>query len=141
MAHLGLRPQSIGMFGKFQTRGRTAEEAQWIIALAKRMEKSCAAAILLEAVPPQVSAAVVQAVSIPVIGCGAGPACDGHVFVTHDAIGLTERMPKFVPRLGDVATPMIESFREYIRLVDTGRYPGPEHCYEMPDAEKEKLRK
>ncbi|MGA2584483.1 MAG: 3-methyl-2-oxobutanoate hydroxymethyltransferase [Tepidisphaeraceae bacterium] len=141
MAHLGLRPQQIGLLGRYQARGRTAEEARWIVDLARRMEKACASAILLEAVPPPVSAAVVEAVSIPVIGCGAGPACDGHVFVTHDGIGLSDRKPKFAPKLGDVATPMINCFSEFVRMVESGKYPAPENCYEMPEAEKEAFRK
>jgi 3-methyl-2-oxobutanoate hydroxymethyltransferase len=136
MAHLGLRPQSVGLLGGYKARGRTAGEAGKIVELAVRMEKSGAAAVLLEAVPPEVSEAVVEAVSLPVIGCGAGPACHGYVFVTHDALGLSERHPKFVPKLGDIATPLTDYFREYVRQVAGGQYPAAEHCYEMPAEEK-----
>src|SRR5438270_525729 len=75
MAHLGLRPQAVGVLGGYKAQGRTVEEAERIVALALRMEASGAAAILLEAVPPEVAEAVVGTVSVPVIGCGAGPAC------------------------------------------------------------------
>ncbi|MGD1275806.1 MAG: 3-methyl-2-oxobutanoate hydroxymethyltransferase [Tepidisphaeraceae bacterium] len=141
MAHLGLRPQSIGLLGGYQARGRTADEAQKIVRLAQRMQRAGAAAILLEAVPPQVSAAVVEAVELPVIGCGAGPACHAQVIVTHDAIGWTAggRVPKFVPQLGDMATPLRECFAQYVRLVSQGVYPAAEHCYEMPEKEKAAL--
>lgn len=130
VAHLGLRPQSIGLIGKYKTQGRTDAEANRIVQLSSRLADAGAAAILLEAVPPEVSSAVVEAVGVPVIGCGAGPACHGYVFVTHDALGLTPHRPRFVPSLGDLATPMIEAFRTYVRLVSSGKYPAAEHNYE-----------
>lgn len=137
MAHVGLRPQAIGLLGGYKTRGRTAMEAEQIVALSARLARSGAASILLEAVPPEVGAAVVEAVSVPVIGCGAGPACHGYVFVTHDALGLTGHRPKFVPKLGDMAAPLLASFREYVRQVGSGQYPAAEHNYEMSAEEKQ----
>ncbi|MDB5291745.1 MAG: panB [Phycisphaerales bacterium] len=136
IAHLGLRPQSVGILGGYRFQGRTADEAGAIVELAMKMRDAGAAGVLLEAVPPEVSQSVVEAVDIPVIGCGAGPACDGHVFVTHDAIGLTPRSPRFVPQLGDIAEPMMKSFSDYVRQVKTRQYPAAGHCYEMPPAEK-----
>jgi 3-methyl-2-oxobutanoate hydroxymethyltransferase len=139
MAHLGLRPQAVGVLGGYRAQGRTAEEARAIVELARRMEQSGAASILLEAVPAEVSAAVVAATSVPVIGCGAGPACHGHVVVTHDLLNLTPRPPKFAPRLGDLATPMTECFREYVRRVTDGSYPAPEHGYAMPAEQRQRF--
>jgi 3-methyl-2-oxobutanoate hydroxymethyltransferase len=136
MAHVGLRPQSIGLLGEFKAQGRTAAEAERIVHSASRLAQAGAAAILLEAVPPDVSAAVVDAVSVPVIGCGAGPACHGFVFVAHDALGLTPRKPKFAPALGDIATPMREAFEKYVQLVESGQYPAAEHNYAKPPYEK-----
>jgi 3-methyl-2-oxobutanoate hydroxymethyltransferase len=132
IAHVGLRPQSIGLLGEFKTQGRTAQDAQRIVNCAERLARAGAAAILLEAVPPDVSVAVVNAVPVPVIGCGAGPACHAYVFVAQDALGLTPRKPKFVPVLGDIATPMLEAFRTYVRMVQNGKYPAAEHNYEKP---------
>ena len=132
IAHVGLRPQSIGLLGEYKAQGRTPVEAERIVESASRLARAGAAAILLEAVPPDVSAAVVEAVSVPVIGCGAGPACHGYVFVAQDALGLTPRKPKFVPVLGDLATPMLEAFRAYVRMVQGGKYPAAEHNYEKP---------
>jgi len=140
MAHLGLRPQAVGVLGGYRAQGRTAVEAGRIVDLARQMEHAGAASILLEAVPAEVAQAVVDATTLPVIGCGAGPACHGHVVVTHDTVRLTPRPPKFAPQLGDVATPMRESFGEYVRRVQDGTYPGPEHAYPMSDAEREKFR-
>jgi 3-methyl-2-oxobutanoate hydroxymethyltransferase len=134
MAHVGLRPQSIGLLGEYKAQGRTPLEAERIVEMSARLAGAGAAAILLEAVPPDVSAAVVDAVSVPVIGCGAGPACHGYVFVTHDALGLSPHRPKFVPTLGDLATPMLDAFRQYVRLVDEGKYPAPENNYARSNA-------
>ena len=139
MAHLGLRPQAVGVLGGYRAQGRTAAEAGQIIDLAVRMQEHGAAAILLEAVPAEVAEAVVAATNVPVIGCGAGPACHGHVVVTHDTLGLTPRPPKFAPGLGDIATPMIDAFKEYVRRVQTGSYPASEHGYTMATEEKARL--
>jgi 3-methyl-2-oxobutanoate hydroxymethyltransferase len=139
VAHLGLRPQSVGLVGGYRYQGRTAAEAREIVSLAVAMQQSGAAAVLLEAVPPEVSQAVVAATSLPVIGCGAGPACHAHVFVTQDGIGLSQHVPRFVPRLGDLASPMVASFSEYVRQVSGGLYPAAEHCYEMPADERVKF--
>ncbi len=136
VAHFGLRPQSVGLLGGYRFQGRTADEAGKIVRLAKRMEKAGAAALLLEAVPADVATAVIEATELPVIGCGAGPACHGHVFVTHDAIGLTPNAPRFVPSLGDLAGPMKAAFGEYVRQVAAGEYPAAEHGYRMDDREK-----
>jgi 3-methyl-2-oxobutanoate hydroxymethyltransferase len=137
IAHLGLRPQTVGLLGGYRYQGRTATEAREIVALALQMQLAGAAALLLEAVPPEVSAAVVEKTAIPVIGCGAGPACHGHVFVTQDAVGLSEHVPRFVPSLGDWAQPMKQSFGQYVQQVREGKYPAAEHCYEMPADERE----
>jgi 3-methyl-2-oxobutanoate hydroxymethyltransferase len=139
MAHVGLRPQSVGLLGGYKFQGRTAAEAENVVALALLMQGSGAAAILLEAVPPEVSQRVVGETHVPVIGCGAGPACHGHVIVTHDAVGLSLRKPKFVPHLNDLAGPMKEAFAEYVRRIQSGEYPAAEHQYEMPADEKKKF--
>jgi 3-methyl-2-oxobutanoate hydroxymethyltransferase len=138
IAHLGLRPQSVGLLGGYKAQGRNAAEAQKIVELAVKMEKSGAAGILLEAVPPEVSEAVVSASGIPVIGCGAGPACHAHVFVAHDGVGWTDagNRPRFVPDLGDARTPLVNCFREYVRRVSEGGYPSREHYYEMQPEQK-----
>lgn len=136
MAHLGLRPQAVGVLGGYRAQGRTAEEAMRIIDLAVAMQEAGAASILLEAVPAEVSAAVVEVTNVPVIGCGAGQACHGHVLVTHDILGLTEHPPKFAPPMGDVATPLMDTFVRYIEQIASGAYPTAEHGYGMPASEK-----
>jgi 3-methyl-2-oxobutanoate hydroxymethyltransferase len=136
MAHVGLRPQAVGVLGGYRTQGRTADQAMQILELAKRMEDAGASAILLEAVPPEVSRAVVDKTSVPIIGCGAGAACHANVVVVHDLLGLTPQRPKFVPALGELAGPASAAIGEYVRQVSSGKYPGTEHQYSMPEAEK-----
>ena len=139
MAHVGLRPQSIGLVGGYRTQGRTAEEARAILALSLQMQRAGAAALLIEAVPSEVAKAVVEATDIPVIGCGAGSHCHGHVFVTHDAVGLTPSAPRFAPKLGDLASPAVAAFSQYVSQVGSGEYPGIEHQYGMPADELAKF--
>lgn len=139
MAHLGLRPQAVGVLGGYRAQGRTAGAAAEIVESARSMEAAGAASILLEAVPTEVAEAVVAQTSVPVIGCGAGPACHGHVVVTHDLVGLTAARPKFAPQLGDAATPLSAAFVEFVRQVESGQYPGPEHGYRMPAEEKNRF--
>jgi len=103
------------------------------------MQDAGAAAILLEAVPPEVANEVVNKTYIPVIGCGAGPSCHSSVIVTQDALGLTPYRPRFVPALADHATPLKAAFAEYVEAVAAGRYPAAEHEYVMPPAEKQQF--
>ncbi len=136
IAHLGLRPQSVGLMGGYRYQGRTADEAMTIVKMAVRMEKAGAAGLLLEAVPPQVALAVCDAVEVPVIGCGAGHPCHGSVVVTHDAIGLSRNPPRFVPSVASLAEPLTQALAEYGRMVSSGQYPAPAHQYEMNPEER-----
>lgn len=139
MAHVGLRPQTVGVLGGYRFQGRTAEEARAIVELARMMERAGASALLIEAVPPQVSQRVVDTVSVPVIGCGAGPACHGHVIVTHDGLGLTPHRPRFVPQLADVTGVLSSAIGKYVEMVRSGNYPADQHNYGMPPEELEKF--
>jgi len=139
MAHLGLRPQSVNLLGGYRWQGRTAREADELVRTALVFQRAGAAAILLEAVPPQVSQAIVDSTDVPIIGCGAGPACHGHVVVTHDALGLTGVAPRFVPVLADLASPMKAAFADYVRQIEAGIYPASQHLYEMADDEAAKF--
>jgi 3-methyl-2-oxobutanoate hydroxymethyltransferase len=135
MAHLGLRPQTVGLMGGYRYQGRTAAEARLIVETAERMADAGAAALLLEAVPDVVSAKVIEASGLPVIGCGAGPSCHGHVVVTHDIAALTDRQPKFAPPIANLAEPWRELFKRYVQDIESKNYPTREHGYDMPAAE------
>jgi 3-methyl-2-oxobutanoate hydroxymethyltransferase len=139
VCHLGLKPQAVGLLGGYRFQGRTSDEARQIVASSLQMQDAGAAAILLEAVPPEVARVVVEKTYIPVIGCGAGPSCHSSVIVTQDALGLTPYRPRFVPALADHATPLKAAFEQYVQAVAAGSYPASEHEYIMPPAEKEKF--
>lgn len=139
MPHLGLRPQSVNVVGGYRSQGRTADDAVEIVSLAVRMQQAGAVALLLEAVPPEVSAAVVAETNLPVIGCGAGPACHGHVVVMHDLLGFSDHRPRFAPLLADIASPMRDAFSDYVRQIAEGLYPAAEHNYSMSADERRKF--
>lgn len=132
IAHLGLRPQSVLTPDGYRAQAREEASIAELVAGAKRMVESGAVIILLEAVPNEASSAVVDAVQVPVIGCGAGPACDAHVVVTHDMLGLGNiKPPRFVPVYADVAATIESAMRSWVTQIDSGAYPGKEHVYGM----------
>lgn len=132
VVHLGLQPQSISTPKEYRTQARTRREIDALASAARRFVQAGAAMLLLEAVPNEAAVAVAAAGEIPLIGCGAGPACDGHVCVTHDLLGLgAARPPRFVPRLAELRIMMEQAMRRWVADIEQGIYPGPEHVYEM----------
>jgi 3-methyl-2-oxobutanoate hydroxymethyltransferase len=137
IAHLGLRPQSVKLMG-YRSQARTAKEVRALVESATTLEAAGTAAILLEAVPPEAALAVVEATGVPIIGCGAGPACHAHVVVTHDLLGLTNKPPRFVPEPADLSKPLKSAFADYVRKIESGEYPGPGHAYRMDETDFKK---
>ncbi|MGE0442363.1 MAG: 3-methyl-2-oxobutanoate hydroxymethyltransferase [Gemmatimonadales bacterium] len=131
MAHLGFTPQSVHQLGGFKIQGRGAEAADQLEADARALEKAGAFALVLELVPAPVASRVSAALSIPTIGIGAGPGCDGQVLVVHDMLGLNEGFtPKFLKRYADLGSATREALGRYAAEVRGGQYPGPEHSHE-----------
>ncbi len=140
VAHLGLTPQSIAMFGGFKAQGRNAAGALRIIEDAKALEEAGVMMILLEAVPPEVGKIVTERSQVPVIGIGAGPYTDGQCLVVHDMLGMFEAFtPKFAKKYADIREQTIKAFQVFRDEVNKGEFPKPEHCYRMPKEEVEKL--
>ena len=140
MVHLGLRPQAVHQFGGYRAQGRDAESAQSLIDDAKVLEDAGACALLLEAVPPEPAKIIAESTRLPVIGCGAGPHCDGHVVVFHDMVGLTStRLPRFVRRYAETREYLTKAVEAYVADIVGGTYPQAEHCYEMDEGEAGKL--
>jgi 3-methyl-2-oxobutanoate hydroxymethyltransferase len=136
MGHLGLTPQSATMLGGFKAQGRSAEKALRLLADARALEAAGCFSLVLEAVPAPVSARVTAELSIPTIGIGAGPDCDGQVLVWHDILGLYEgRTARFVKRYADVASVIRSALEEYAADVRERRFPEEQHTYAMPDDE------
>jgi len=140
VAHIGWRPQRASHAGVRTARvaGRTAREAEALRDTAELMESRGAAMLLIEQCPADAAAFVKRHVRIPVIGCGAGPACDGHVVVLQDLLGMTGRSPSFAPRLVDGGAWLRDAAAQWTRMVHAGGYGG-EHPYEMAPGEVEKL--
>jgi 3-methyl-2-oxobutanoate hydroxymethyltransferase len=131
MGHLGLTPQSVNQFGGYRVQGRDAENAERILADAKDLEAAGIFSLVLEAVPADLAADVTRSLSIPTIGIGAGPHCDGQVLVFHDFLGITTgKAPRFVKRYAALADEIVKAARAFASDVQSGTYPGPEHSYE-----------
>lgn len=140
MAHIGLTPQSINVFGGFKVQGKDEEKAQKLIEDAKKIEEAGAFAIVLECVPAKLAELITKAVSIPTIGIGAGAGCDGQILVYQDMLGMFSDMsPKFVKKFADVGELMKDGFKAYIKEVKEGTFPSKEHCFKIDESVLDKL--
>jgi len=136
MGHVGLTPQSATMLGGFKAQGRTADKAERLYDDALALEAAGCFAVVLEAVPAPVAAAVTDALTVPTIGIGAGAGCDGQVLVWHDLLGLYEgKAPRFVKRYADLAGEARRAVAAYVDDVREGRFPEEQHTYTIPDEE------
>jgi 3-methyl-2-oxobutanoate hydroxymethyltransferase len=136
MGHIGLTPQSETALGGYKAQGRTAENARRLLNEARALEAAGCFALVLEAVPAPVAARLTRALSIPTIGIGAGPGCDGQVLVYHDLLGITEgRAPRFVKRYANLAAETRAALTRYAEEVRAGGFPVDEHAYTIPDEE------
>lgn len=128
MAHLGLTPQKVNQLG-FSRQGTSHEAAREIAEIATEHEKSGAFALVLEHVPANLARRITDDLSIPTIGIGAGPDCDGQVLVANDVLGLGESSPPFATAFGDVRSEMQEAITEYVEAVEGGDFPADEHSH------------
>jgi 3-methyl-2-oxobutanoate hydroxymethyltransferase len=136
MGHLGLTPQSATMLGGFKAQGRTAAKARRLLADARALEAAGCFSVVLEAVPAAVADRISEALTIPTIGIGAGPGCDGQVLVWHDLLGLSDRRPaRFVKRYADIGTEITRALEAYAAEVRAGIFPTEEHTYTIPEDE------
>jgi 3-methyl-2-oxobutanoate hydroxymethyltransferase len=131
IAHLGLQPQTAERREQLKVQARNAPDMERLASQARDMVSAGAAMILLEAVPPEAAQSVRDAIEVPLIGCGAGPACDGFVVVTHDLLGLTERPPKFVPVLEHLRDLTVTAMTRWREMIADGSYPAAEHNYRL----------
>jgi 3-methyl-2-oxobutanoate hydroxymethyltransferase len=130
-AHLGLTPQSVHALGGWRVQGRDAAGAATLLEQARALEAAGAAMLVIELVPTALGAQITQALTIPVIGIGAGPDCSGQVLVTHDMLGLGPDKPaRFVRNFMDKAVSVSDAVRAYVQAVKTGHFPEvPTHTY------------
>jgi len=130
VAHIGLTPQSIHRMGGYKVQGKKAEQAEKLIEDAHAIEEAGAFAVVLEGIPQNLARRITESVSIPTIGIGAGPHCDGQVLVIHDILGLCEKYsPKFVKRYADARELISGAVSSYISDVRQGSFPSDEHSF------------
>jgi 3-methyl-2-oxobutanoate hydroxymethyltransferase len=138
--HIGLTPQSSGQLGGHKAQGRTAESAQMLIEDALAVQEAGAQLLLLEAVPPELSAFITRKLAIPVYGIGAGLETDGQLLIISDLVGQFQAFtPKFVKKYCDVAKVYIDAVSAYIKDVKAMTFPADEHCYHIIKGEEEKI--
>jgi 3-methyl-2-oxobutanoate hydroxymethyltransferase len=123
MGHLGLQPQSVHQIGGFRKRATARPDADQLMDDARLLEDAGVFALVLESIPADVAAAATQMLSIPTIGIGAGPSCDGQVLVAHDMLGLSESAPSFVRQYAQLADTISSATASYIREVKEHRFP------------------
>ena len=129
-AHLGLKPQSVHKTGGFRVQGRAEEAARHMLEDALALEEAGADLVLLECIPAALGRSITQALTVPVIGIGAGPDTDGQILVLYDILDITPgRKPRFVRNfMSGVDSPQAAVGR-YVQAVKSGEYPAPEHCF------------
>ncbi|MHA1575730.1 MAG: 3-methyl-2-oxobutanoate hydroxymethyltransferase [Candidatus Thorarchaeota archaeon] len=140
MGHIGLTPQSIFQLGGYRVQGRTAELTEALVEQAKALEAAGAFSIVIELVPSETAKLITESISIPTIGIGAGPHCDGQVLVLWDMLGLFEDFkPKFVKKYANIRGVILDAVKEYSEEVRKGVFPEPEHSFEMSEEETGRL--
>ena len=140
MGHLGLTPQSINVIGGHKIQGKTREAAEKILRDALALERAGCFAVVLETVPTALAALVSRKLSIPTIGIGAGPLCDGQVQVVHDILGwYPDFMPKHARKYTDMGAALTGAFTEYMADVQSGAFPTEDNSFDMDEVELEGL--
>ncbi len=138
MAHIGLTPQSVNAFGGYRVQGKTLESAGELLADAQAVEEAGAFSVVLEGIPRELAAVITSRLSIPTIGIGAGPECDGQVLVIHDLVGLSfSPAPKFVRAYADLRETMRSAIEQFRDDVLASRYPDDRESYHWPASLRE----
>jgi 3-methyl-2-oxobutanoate hydroxymethyltransferase len=141
MGHIGLKPQTTALWEGYRLQGRTADAASRLIADAQALEKAGVFAVVLEMVASEVAEVITKKISVPTIGIGSGPGCDGQVLVLHDLLGIYEDIkPRFVKRYAELARPILDAVSSYTSDVKAGRFPEEQNTFHMSPEELEKFR-
>jgi len=131
MGHIGLTPQSVHALGGYRVQGRGDAEADRIRAEARALEEAGVFSMVLELLPAPLAREISTSLTVPTVGIGAGPGCDGQVLVLYDALGLNPRFgPKFLKRFAQLHEVALAGVKAYASEVREGSYPGPEHSFE-----------
>ncbi len=142
MAHIGLTPQSVNVFGGFKIQGKSREAALKLIEDAKNVEEAGAFAVVLEGIPSSVAEIITNSINIPTIGIGAGAECDGQILVNQDMFGMfSDFTPKFVKRYAEIGKEMKRAIADYMEEVEDGVFPAECNQYKISDDIMLELRK
>jgi 3-methyl-2-oxobutanoate hydroxymethyltransferase len=130
MGHIGLTPQSVHRMGGYMVQGKDTEKAHRLLRDARALEEAGCFALVLECIPSELSRVITGQLSIPTIGIGAGPHCDGQVLVVNDLLGLDEAFkPKFVKRYAELGGSVAGAVGAYVREVHESAFPAEEHTF------------
>jgi 3-methyl-2-oxobutanoate hydroxymethyltransferase len=130
MGHVGLLPQSVHVMGGFRVQGKADSDAERILADARAIADAGAYAIVLEGIPSELGQRITEAIAIPTIGIGAGPACDGQVLVCYDFLGMYPSFkPKFVKHFAELGSQIVAATRSYVAEVQAGSFPDAAHSF------------
>ena len=130
MGHLGMTPQSVHRYGGYKIQGKESDHALVLLNDAKALEAAGAFAIVLEAIPAELAKTITEQLTIPTIGIGAGPHCDGQILVLYDLLGLfDEFVPKFVKPYAHLKADALQALRRYKEEVEQGKFPGDSESY------------
>ncbi len=140
VGHLGLTPQSIHRMGGYRVQARTADAVRQIKADARALADAGAGVLVLEGIPREVAADITAELTIPTIGIGAGPDCDGQILVFHDLLNLTfAPQAKFVRRYADAAALIRDAVEHYREDVEHRTFPSDEESYHLPESTRKTL--
>lgn len=140
MGHIGLTPQSVHQFGGFKVQGKDLETARKLVEDARALDRAGVFAIVLECVPSELARRITEEISVPTIGIGAGPHCDGQVLVINDMLGMFGgHIPKFVKKYVNLQPLIMGALQAYKQEVMEGAFPAAEHGFAIQDDVLEKL--
>jgi 3-methyl-2-oxobutanoate hydroxymethyltransferase len=130
IGHLGMTPQSVNQYGGYKVQGKGKDQAKTIVSDAQALEKAGAVAIVLEAIPAPLAKSITEQLTIPTIGIGAGPHCDGQVLVLYDLLGMFDDfIPKFVKPYAHLKADALQALRRYKEEVEQGKFPSDSESY------------
>ena len=130
IGHIGMTPQSVHQYGGYKVQGKGKDQAKVLLSDAKALEEAGATAIVLEAIPAALAKTITEQLTIPTIGIGAGPHCDGQVLVLYDLLGMFDDfVPKFVKPYAHLKADALQALRRYKEEVEQGKFPSDSESY------------
>ena len=140
VGHIGLKPQSVHQTSGYKIQGKTLHDAEQIMLDAVAVEKAGAFAIVLEGIPSELAQTITDSISIPTIGIGAGPYCDGQIQVFHDILGLFDTfVPKHTKQFSNIGNEILKAIEQYQKDVLSGEFPTQDNCISIDQSIIKKL--